>query len=65
VPYFDVRCRFEDARARELLERAGVQKPDPSDYLDRLIAYAHRSGWGKRPLSRQASMAAQNTGVSV
>jgi len=56
VPYFDVRCRFGDARAGELLERAGVQKPDPGDYLDRLIAYAHRTGWGKRPLSRQASL---------
>ncbi len=65
VPYFDVRCRFEDQRASELLGRAGVHKPDPSDYLDRLIAYAHRSGWGKRPLSRQAAMGAQKTGVSV
>jgi len=65
VPYFDVRCRFDDVRARELLGRAGVGKPDPSDYLDRLISYAHRTGWGKRPLSRQGSMGAQNTGVSV
>jgi thioester reductase-like protein len=56
VPYFDVRCRFNDARARELLERAGVQRPDPRDYLGRLIAYAHRTSWGKRPISRQASM---------
>ena len=72
VPYFDVRCRFDDARAREILERAGVGKPDPRDYLGRLIAYAHRTSWGKRPLSRQASMdaagrveGAQKTGVSV
>ena len=56
VPYFDVRCRFNNARARELLERSGVESPDPSDYLGRLIGYAHRTGWGKRPLSRQASM---------
>jgi thioester reductase-like protein len=76
VPYFDVRCRFTDARARAVLERAGVVKPDPRDYLGRLIAYAHRTNWGKRPISRQASMAvanadadgrtpAQKTGVSV
>ncbi len=58
VPYFDVRCRFNDARARELLGSAGVQSPDPSDYLGRLISYAHRTGWGKRPISRQASMSA-------
>ena len=56
VPYFDVRCRFTDARAREVLDRAGVEKPDPRDYLGRLVAYAHRTGWGKRPITRQASM---------
>jgi thioester reductase-like protein len=58
VPYFDVRCRFIDERARALLDRAGVERPDPKDYLARLIAYAHRADWGKRPISRQASFAA-------
>jgi thioester reductase-like protein len=55
VPYFDVRCRFDDARARALLEQAGVERPDPSDYLGRLISYARRTNWGKRPISRQAA----------
>ena len=55
VPYFDVRCRFTDARARALLAGAGQEKPDPKDYLGRLIAYAHLARWGKRPTSRQAS----------
>jgi len=55
VPYFDVRCRFNDARARGLLKRTGVEKPDPRDYLSRLIAYAHSTSWGKRPISREAS----------
>jgi thioester reductase-like protein len=63
APYFDVRCRFTDARARRLLSRAGVEKPDPQDYLGRLVGYARRAQWGKRPLSRQA--ASQNTGVSA
>jgi thioester reductase-like protein len=62
VPYFDVRCRFDDSRARELLERAGVERPDPSDYLERLISYAHRTNWGKRPISRQASIAIAGAG---
>jgi nucleoside-diphosphate-sugar epimerase len=57
VPYFDVRCHFIDGRARATLGRAGVEKPDPKDYLARLIAYAHRADWGKRPISRQASFA--------
>jgi thioester reductase-like protein len=55
VPYFDVPCRFGDERAREVLGRAGVQKPDSRDYLGRLIAYAQATSWGKRPTSREAS----------
>lgn len=55
VPYFDVRCRFGDERARALLIRAGAEKPEPADYLERLLAYARLAGWGKRPISRQAS----------
>jgi thioester reductase-like protein len=56
VPYFDVRCRFTDPRALELLGRAGVQKPDPRDYLGRLVDYARTAAWGKRGISRQAAM---------
>jgi len=55
VPYFDVRCRFDDARAQQALELAGVEKPDPKDYLGQLIEYARRSAWGKRQITRQGS----------
>jgi thioester reductase-like protein len=58
VPYFDVRCRFDDTRAREALGRLGVRKPNPRDYLGRLIGYAHETAWGKRPISRQVSLQA-------
>ncbi len=64
VPYFDVRCRFGDERARELLARAGVARPDPGDYLARLIAYARASAWGKRAMTRQAAFSAARTYVS-
>jgi thioester reductase-like protein len=57
VPYFDVSCRFVDTRAQAALERAGVEKPDPRDYLGQLIEYARTTGWGKRPVTRQASFA--------
>jgi hypothetical protein len=57
VPYFDVRCRFDDARASALLAQTGVIKPSPAEYLGRLIAYAHKTNWGKRPLSREAALA--------
>lgn len=56
APYFDVRCCFDDARAGPVLTRAGVEKPQPHEYLGRLIAYAHATRWGKRPISREAAM---------
>jgi len=52
APYFDVRCRFNDAQARALLTHRGVEKPDPREYLGRLIAYAQASNWGKRAGTR-------------
>jgi hypothetical protein len=30
-----------------------VEKPDPRQYLGRLIDYARAAGWGKRQISRQ------------
>jgi hypothetical protein len=58
LPYFDVRCSFDDSRAHEILQAAGVAAPEPGDFFERLIAYAHETAWGKRPISRQAAMSA-------
>jgi nucleoside-diphosphate-sugar epimerase len=55
APYFDVRCRFADERARGVLTGIGVEKPDPREYLGRLIAYAQASNWGKRAGTREGS----------
>jgi thioester reductase-like protein len=55
APYFDVRCRFTDERARNVLTGVGVEKPDPREYLGRLIAYAQASNWGKRAGTRERS----------
>lgn len=57
APYLDIRCRFDDARAREAFAAAGFGPPAPEDYFERLIEYARRARWGKRALSRQASFA--------
>jgi nucleoside-diphosphate-sugar epimerase len=56
IPYFDVRCSFDRARSRPILERAGIAEPDPRCYLRRLISYAHATNWGKLPMSREAAM---------
>jgi thioester reductase-like protein len=55
VPYFDVETRFDDARARALLEPAGLRAPALHEYFDTLMAYARGTRWGKRPLSREAA----------
>ena len=55
APYFDVRCRFEDARMRAVLEAAAIEKPRPLEYLTQLLAYAHATRWGKRRMSREAA----------
>lgn len=65
-PYFDVSCTFGDERATELLARHGIGRPDPREFLAALISYARASAWGKRAITRQASLAApQKTGVSA
>ena len=52
LPYFGMRVRFDDSRARSRLDPAGIQAPAPESYLDRLLAFAVASRWGRRHLSR-------------
>jgi thioester reductase-like protein len=53
VPYFDMDVVFDDARARAVLDPAGVRAPRLADYFGTLMAYAERARWGKRPLVRE------------
>jgi len=57
-PYFAIRTVFDDARARARLEPAGIRVSPLPDYLERLLDFATRTRWGKRPLSRAAALAA-------
>lgn len=57
-PYFAIQTVFDDARARKRLEPAGIQVSPLPEYLERLLEYATRTGWGKRPLSRVDALAA-------
>jgi thioester reductase-like protein len=52
LPYFDMEVVFDDARARALLEPAGIRPPRMADYFDRLIDYAEAVRWGKRSMKR-------------
>jgi thioester reductase-like protein len=52
LPYFGMRVHFDDRRARSRLDPAGIRVPAPESYLDRLLAFAVASRWGRRRLSR-------------
>jgi long-chain acyl-CoA synthetase len=51
-PYLAIDTTFDDTRARARLEPAGISPSPLRDYLDRLLDFATRTHWGKRPVSR-------------
>jgi nucleoside-diphosphate-sugar epimerase len=57
-PYFAVRTEFDNAGARARLEPAGIRASPLAAYLERLLDFATRTRWGKRPLSRIEAQAA-------
>jgi long-chain acyl-CoA synthetase len=52
-PYFSMRVRYDDRRARERLEPAGIQVTPVEGYFDHLMDFAERARWGRRPLPRR------------
>ncbi|HEX8975567.1 MAG TPA: SDR family oxidoreductase [Solirubrobacteraceae bacterium] len=58
-PYFSVNTVFDNARARARLEPLGLSVSPLAIYLERLLDFATRSRWGKRPIGRtEAALAA-------
>jgi thioester reductase-like protein len=51
-PYFSVATTFEDAFTRARLEPLGIRASPLGEYLERLLDFATRSRWGKRPIAR-------------
>ncbi|MGI8594924.1 MAG: SDR family oxidoreductase [Solirubrobacteraceae bacterium] len=58
LPYFAVTTRFDDRRAREALEPAGIEMDDLDDYFPAVIDYALRAKWGKKGMTREAAQRA-------
>jgi nucleoside-diphosphate-sugar epimerase len=56
-PYFAISAVFDDAATRAALEPAGIQVTPLRDYLDRLLDFATRSRWGKKPIARVEALA--------
>jgi thioester reductase-like protein len=57
-PYFSVAATFDDAFTRARLEPAGISVSPLRDYLGRLLDFATRARWGKRPIARAETLAA-------
>jgi long-chain acyl-CoA synthetase len=55
-PYFTMRVRFDDRRARQRLVPHGIEAPPVEQYLDKLMDFARRADWAgsacraRRPL---------------
>jgi len=51
-PYFSMATVFDNAVTRARLMPSGIQASPLNDYLERLLDFATRSRWGKRPIGR-------------
>lgn len=51
-PYFAIATVFDNARTRTRLAQAGIHCTPLRDYLHRLLDFATRTRWGKRPIGR-------------
>jgi len=56
-PYFAMATRYDDSRARAALEPSGIRAPALTSYFHRLIEYALRADWGRKPVPRHALLA--------
>lgn len=51
-PYFSMSTVFDNALTRSRLAQAGIHAMPLCDYFERLLDFATRSRWGKRPIGR-------------
>jgi hypothetical protein len=51
-PYFSMRVRYDDRRAREQLEPRGIRVTPVDGYFHRLLDFAQEANWGRRNVGR-------------
>ena len=56
-PYFSLDVRFDDRRARQLLDPLGIRATPIEDYFDALVDFAEAARWGRAPISRARARA--------
>jgi thioester reductase-like protein len=57
-PYFCCSTEFDNCRARARLDPQGIDASPLTNYIERLLDFATRTRWGKRPVSRVEALAA-------
>ena len=57
-PYFSVGTVFDNQVTRARLEPLGIDASPLREYLERLLDFATRSRWGKRPIARVEALTA-------
>ena len=57
-PYFSIAAVFDETQTRARLSPAGIEVTPLRDYMERLLDFATRSRWGKRPIARVEALAA-------
>ena len=55
APYLTVRARFDDKRARALLDQVDLRARALPSYFGQLVQFARATRWGRLPLSRPAA----------
>ena len=56
-PYFSMDTTYDDSAARAALAPSGIEPPALPAYFDRLIEYALRADWGRKPVPRHHLLA--------
>jgi thioester reductase-like protein len=55
-PYLSLDLRFDDRRARELLDPLGIRATSIRDCFDTLMDFAEAANWGRAPISRAQTL---------
>ncbi len=55
-PYMSLSLRFDDRRARELLDPLGIRATPISEYFEALMDFAEAAHWGRNPIARAQTL---------
>lgn len=63
-PYFAMRVRYDDRRARAALHGTGIEPPPLGDYFDKLAKFAVAAQWGRREIPRCDALGTRRSSAS-